>query len=120
MPDIAPPRLELPTYTFPIKDRQRQWATDPASSFTLRSYTVAQEVDAAKAAMVAGRFDFELLQRIVIAVDGKAVDQTYNVLEKWSPNLRRLAVKCLNFIDRNEDAMEDDDATLKGVTMAVG
>jgi hypothetical protein len=119
---VVPRRLSVPEYTYPIPPLRkgadpvkaiRQWETDPQESITLRSFTVGQELDAMEATKVRSRFDYELLQRICIKVDGKPVDQAVDFVSEWSPNMRVYAVRCLNHMSTPDP--EDVEAGLKGV-----
>lgn len=93
---FTPPTLAIPVYTWKIPPKARAWTTDP-STIKIRSFTVAQELDAAKAADVGGgRFEYELFQRAVIEVDGKPVDQGVDLIEKCSPKVRVFIVAALN------------------------
>lgn len=92
---FSPPTLALPEYTFTVPESAREWQKDP-TSVTLRSFTVGTELDSINAAGTAGVMAFELLQRIVIRLNGKPVDQGFDLLADCSPKVRNLFTKAVN------------------------
>lgn len=92
---FSPPTLALPEYTYKIPESAREWQKDP-TSVTLRSFTVGTELDSINAAGGGGAMAFELLQRIVIKMNGKPVDQGFDVLTDCSPKVRNLLTKAVN------------------------
>lgn len=85
--------LSRPTKTYKIPASSREWPTDP-ESVTLRSWTAGQEVDALR--VVSGRFEFELLDRIIVKVNGKPADQGVSIMAGFSPKVRGLLVLALD------------------------
>lgn len=104
---IAAATLALPTYTFTIPETARSLETDP-HTVTIRAFTVGQELDALKASSVGGRFEYELLQRIVTEVDGRPHDQGIDFIDRCSSAVRVLLVSALNKISMpsNKDSAD--------------
>lgn len=95
-PSLIPKVLALPKYTWAVPESMRKLESDP-HEFTIRLFTYGQEIDALKATRVTGAtLEYELLQRCVVALDGKPVDQAGNILENFSPQVRGFMVFCLN------------------------
>lgn len=93
---LIAPTIAAPEFTFTVPERERKHPKDP-QSFTLRSFTYGQEIDALKATRVTGAtLEYELLQRCVVRLDGKPTDQARNFLEEFSPQVRTLMVIALN------------------------
>lgn len=100
---LTPPIVAAPTFTFKVPPKARQYPTDP-ESVTLRAFTVGQELDALKASSATGnRFDYELVERSCIAVNGKPHDQGESLIERCSPKVRALLVRGLNKMSLPED-----------------
>lgn len=93
MPDqtnqLVVPKVSAPTYTYTIPEGDRQYPTDPVT-FSVRAWTLAQENDArrAQAADQGSQLELHILERALVKVDGKPVDQAEDTLGKWSPRCR--------------------------------
>lgn len=116
MSKLDAPVLSLPEYTCKIPKSAKSWPTDP-DSIVLRSYTVAQEEDAASVAKSGTDLEHELLQRSCITVDGQPNNQAFNFLEKCSPKVRRLLRLALNKFNMPTD--EEEKAFLAAVEARV-
>lgn len=100
---FSPPTLALPEYTYKIPESAREWVKDP-TSVTIRSFTVGTELDSINAAGAAGAMAFELLQRIIIRMNGQPVDQGFDVLTGCSPKVRNLLTKAVNTLFLPDEA----------------
>lgn len=93
---ILAPQLDIPVFTYTIPEKSRMWKKDP-KTVTIRQYTLGQELDATDEAPDGGaKFEYALLQRTVVALDGKPVDQGSNFLHDFSPPVRVHLRTCLN------------------------
>lgn len=109
---FIPPTLSIPIVTAKFSDKLRSWASDPRV-VRLRSFTVAQELDASNASTASNtRFEYELIDRITIEVDGKEHDQNSSLIERCSPKVRVLLVRALNKMSMptEEDGKDFDDS----------
>lgn len=116
MSKLDPPVLSLPETLCKIPKSAKSWSTDP-DVVVLRSYTVAQEEDAANVAKNGTELEHQLLQRCCISVDGKPNDQAFNFLDKCSPKVRKLLRLALNKQAMPDEAEEA--AFLKGLEVRV-
>jgi hypothetical protein len=92
---LTPPTLALPEYTYKIPESAREWTTDP-TSVTIRSFTVGLELDAIAAAVGERVLAYEILQRCVIRMNGKPVDQGFDLMTECSPKVRSLLTTAVN------------------------
>ena len=108
---FTPPKLEIPVFKFKIPKKDRKWEGDP-TTFKIRQYTVSQELDALRVAKSGVQLEYELIQRTVVEIDGKAVDQGLNFLDAFSPPVRKRFQMALNHI--NAPDADEDEVFLKG------
>lgn len=92
---VVAPALRAPVYTFKVPEKSRQYPTDP-TSIALRAWSVGQELEALK--IKTGRFEYNLLQYVLVMVNGKPVDQADDTIGKWSPKMRVLATDALDHV----------------------
>lgn len=107
MSDIAtkltPPSLGRPTFDYDVPDSERQLETDP-KHFAITLTTLGQELDANIVGGLTMKMTYELLQRAVVELDHKPVDQGLSWLDNISPKVRTLMVGALNDMTIPSDA----------------
>lgn len=113
---FTPQTLDVPEHTFTIPEKDRRWKADP-KTFKIREYTVAQELDAMAVAKSGTQLEYELLQRTVIELDGKPVDQGADFLGRFSNATRKRMQRALNLVNMPDP--EEDEAFLLSQETAV-
>ncbi len=109
------PKLAAPVYTFVIPESARQYPTDP-HKITLRAYSMAQEADARRVQRATGNLlDYCLLERALIKIDDKPVDQAQDILGSWSPKCRMFGQMAIGKVG----SPDDDEAAAFLASMSV-
>jgi hypothetical protein len=92
--DLTPKLLARPEFYFEIPEAARTFPEKDIKSFKIRAYTLQQEIDASKAAAVAGgsteiSMQAELIRRSVFEINDGAIEDM-NWLDEQSPSVRAL------------------------------
>lgn len=106
MPTVAekltPQTIPGPRFDFKIPDSARQLPGDPRLVVMELPSTLA-ELEAYQAGGVSIKATYELIQRVVVELDGKPVDQGLPWFDGISPKCRTLLVTALNRITLPSD-----------------
>lgn len=97
--DLNPRLLKRATYSFKIPEGARAFPESDIHEFKIRAYTLAQEIDASRAAALSGgsevAMNTELVRRSVVEIDGKP-PASLDWLDEQSPAVRVYLAMALN------------------------
>jgi len=115
--------LKRPVMSGEIPASARVWPTD-ISKFKMRPPTLADELDAAKAAALSGgtekALEAEVLRRVVFEVDGRPSSDNLDWLDEQSPSVRGYLKVAYAKLSNMGFENEDLDAFVKNLTTTVG
>lgn len=110
---LTPRFLKRATYAYQIPENARAFPDNDIKSFKIRAHTLAQEIDAARAAALSGgsqvAMTAELIRRCVVEIDGHEVTNM-DWLDEQSPAVREFLSLAMSLT--NGAKKEDLDAFL--------